>query len=98
MLRSEPPPTDPPEPPGDLAADAVEVFQPHYAEPLTLDDGHAITRNLGDVLSLLREWREEARPLEEVPAPAPDVAAQPEMVSGKAPRRPRGRKFPAEIP
>jgi hypothetical protein len=95
MLRSEPPFADAA---GDLAMLAIEVFQPHYDEPLSLDQGHGMTRSVTDVLSLLSEWRADTRAVEEVQAPEQEVAAPPEMVSGKRPRRPRGRKFPPEMP
>lgn len=99
MSRSEPPPSEPIDTPQALAALAVDVFQPHYAEPLSLAEGGSMQRNVADVLSLLAEWRSERPVVAEAPAPAPDVAAPPEVVSEKAPRRrPRGRKFPAEIP
>lgn len=57
MSRSQPPPSAPPDTLDDLAALAVEVFQPYYAEPLPLAEGAGITRNVVDVLSLLGEWR-----------------------------------------
>jgi hypothetical protein len=98
MRRSESVPFDatPAPPDRDLAAEAVEVFQPHYPERLTPDDGKAIVRNLVDVLSLLSEWKREATP--RTADPAPDVAASPGISPTTPARRPRGRKFPAEIP
>lgn len=98
MQRSGPAPTLPPnEPPSrDLAAEAVELFQPHYEEQLTYDDGKEIVRNVVDVLTLLSEWKRDATPRE--PAPAPNVTADVGMAPAKPIRRPRGRKFPAEVP
>ena len=98
MRRSEPATFDAtPEPPDrGLAAEAVEVFQPHYCERLTPDDGKAIVRNLVDVLSLLSDWKREATP--RAADPAPDVAASPGISPTQPTRRPRGRKFPAENP
>lgn len=98
MRRSGPAPTQPPSdaPPRDLAAEAVELFQPHYAEQLSYDDGKAITRNFVDVLTMLADWKREATP--RAPDPAPDVATNAGTSPAKPPRRPRGRKFPAEVP
>lgn len=86
------PPRDPL--PDDLVAEAMALFQPHYREPLTRDDGKAIVRNLTDVLLLLSEWKREDAP----PAPEPTpLATEASGMSPAAPvRRPKRRKFPAE--
>lgn len=58
MDRDDSTPT-PEAPPVTLAQEAVALFQPHYAEPLSEADGAAIARNLGEALAILWEWRQD---------------------------------------
>ena len=76
--------------------EAIRVFQPYYPEPLGLEGGADIKRNLGDVLLLLADWkRQDAAPS---PDPAP-IATEPPGIRPVVPqRRPKRRKFAPEIP
>lgn len=80
----------------DLVSEAIRVFQPYYPEPLGREGGAEIKRNLGDVLLLLAGWRDQDAPPSADPAP---IATEPPGIRPAAPpRRPKRRKFPAEIP
>lgn len=97
MFRSDSDPAAPAaEPPDDLVGEAITVFQSHYREPLTRDDGKEIVRNLGDVLLLLAEWKRQDAPPASDPSPPATEPAGPLPVARV--RRPKRRKFPAETP
>lgn len=99
MFRPGFEPSEPAPPlPDDLVGEAVELFQPHYREPLTRDDGKAIVRNLTDVLLLLSEWKREDAPPEPDPTPTPLATEASGMAPAAPARRPKRRKFPAETP
>lgn len=79
------------------ATEAIKTFQPHYKEALTEADGRAIARNLGEVLGLLAEWRNEAAAKTGAPALAPIARPSPAKAPPALPtRRKRTRRFPPD--
>ena len=100
MKWPEPSPAElPAEPPDDVVGEVIAAFQPYAAEPIERDRGRAMSRNLGDVLMMLSDWRREDDAAAAAANPPPPSMPEPDPAPARPPvRRPKRRKVPAEIP